>query len=105
MELRSIKENEKKEYPKLKEVKSKKLKKCIPSKWSKIGITSFMLGLILKSNVYANTEIDLEGATTVHEKIVPDYVSSLILGVFYASIIRNSNNCSNFNYKKIKEKK
>lgn len=32
MELRSVKEEVKKEYPKMGQVKSKKLKKCIPSK-------------------------------------------------------------------------
>lgn len=61
MELRSIKEEVKKEYPKMGEVKSKKLKKCIPSKWSKIGITSFVLGLILKNTAYATESIQIDG--------------------------------------------
>ncbi len=60
MELRSIKEEVKKEYPKMGEVKSKKLKKCIPSKWSKIGITSFVLGLILKNTAYATESIQTD---------------------------------------------
>ena len=47
MELRSVKEEVKKEYPKIEQVKSKKLKKCIPSKWTKMGITSFVVGVIL----------------------------------------------------------
>lgn len=53
MELRSVKEEVKKEYPKIEQVKSKKLKKCIPSKWTKMGITSFVVGLILKNTAYA----------------------------------------------------
>ena len=61
MELKSIKEGTKKEYPKMGQVKSKKLKKCIPSKWSKIGITSLALGLILKNTAYATESIQING--------------------------------------------
>lgn len=61
MELKSIKEETKKEYPKMGQVKSKKLKKCIPSKWSKIGITSFALGLILKNTAYATESTQING--------------------------------------------
>ena len=58
MELRSVKEEVKKEYPKIEQVKSKKLKKCIPSKWTKMGITSFVVGLILKNTATESTQID-----------------------------------------------
>lgn len=52
MELRSVKEEIKK-YPKMGQVKSKELKKCITGKWSKIGVTSFALGLILENTAQA----------------------------------------------------
>ena len=61
MELRSIKEEVKKEYPKIEQVKSKKLKKCIPSKWTKMGITSFVVGLILKNTSYATESTQIDG--------------------------------------------
>lgn len=61
MELKSIKEETKKEYPKMGQVKSKKLKKCIPSKWFKIGITSFVLGLMLKNTAYATESTQING--------------------------------------------
>ncbi len=71
MELKSIKEEAKKEYPKMGQVKSKKLEKCIPSKWFKIGITSFVLGLMLKNTAQAiEIQQDLDviegGMTTVN---------------------------------------
>ena len=71
MELKSIKEEAKKEYPKMGQVKSKKLEKSIPSKWFKIGITSFVLGLMLKNTAQAiEIQQDLDviegGMTTVN---------------------------------------
>ncbi len=67
MELKSIKEETRKEYPKMGQVESKKLKKCIPSKWSKIGITSFALGLILKNTAYATeyTAVDSDSKADI----------------------------------------
>ena len=61
MELRSVKEEVKNEYPKIEQVKSKKLKKCIPSKWTKMGITSFVVGLILKNTAYATESTQIDG--------------------------------------------
>ena len=71
MELKSIKEEAIKKYPKMGQVKSKKLEKCIPSKWFKIGITSFVLGLMLKNTAQAiEIQQDLDviegGMTTVN---------------------------------------
>lgn len=78
MELRSVKEEVKKEYPKMGQVKNKKLKKCIPSRWYKMGLTSFMLGLILKNTAYAtsptkiNDKTEGSSSSVVGEMVVTD---------------------------------
>ena len=107
MELRSVKEEVKKEYPKIGQVKSKKLKKCIPSKWTKMGITSFVVGLILKNTAYAteSTQIDgnikssstdiAGGMTTYQTEITRSPAKELIYNisalVTVASLTRNYN--------------
>lgn len=107
MELRSVKEEVKKEYPKIEQVKSKKLKKCIPSKWTKMGITSFVVGLILKNTAYAteSTQIDgnikgsspdiVGGMTTYQTEITRSPAKELIYNisalVTVASLTRNYN--------------
>ena len=81
MELRSVKEEVKKEYPKMGQVKSKKLKKCIPSKWSKIGITSFVLGLMLKNTAQA-IEIQQDPNVIEGETTTVNPVRSISNGLF-----------------------
>ena len=93
MELKSIKEEAKKEYPKMGQVKSKKLKKCIPSKWFKIGITSFVLGLMLKNTAQAiEIQQDLDviegGMTTVNP--VRSISNELFVVLSIVSAIRNN---------------
>jgi len=93
MELKSIKEEAKKEYPKMGQVKSKKLEKCIPSKWFKIGITSFVLGLMLKNTAQAiEIQQDLDviegGMTTVNP--VRSISNELFVVLSVASAIRNN---------------
>ena len=53
MEIKSIK-NQKIEYPKMNETCKKELKKSIPNKWMKLGITSSIFNLIMKNKVLAN---------------------------------------------------
>lgn len=99
MELRSVKEEVKKEYPKMGQVKSKKLKKCIPSKWSKIGITSFALGLILKNTAYAtentvvDSKADIVGELTQVSPKVPEVnymcITAIVLSIVFAIRICN----------------
>lgn len=93
MELKSIKEEAKKEYPKMGQVKSKKLEKCIPSKWFKIGITSFVLGLMLKNTAQAiEIQQDLDviegGMTTVNP--VRSISNELFVVLSIVSAIRNN---------------
>ena len=55
MEIKGVKNELKAEYPNINEISKKTLKKSIPNKWAKIGLTSWMLGIILKGQVLAKT--------------------------------------------------
>ena len=70
MEIRSIVNEVKKEYPKMEQVSKKHLSNNIPNKWKKIGLSSLGIALIMKNNVFAlspsaiNT-IDIAGGAPV----------------------------------------
>lgn len=63
MELRSVKENEVRKYPKINEVGTKKLKKFIPSKWTKVGVSSFVMGLFLSRKMSLATAREINFST------------------------------------------
>ena len=86
MELRSIKEEIKK-YPKMGQVKNKELKKCITGKWSKIGITSFVLGLILENTAQA---VDVVPVLDPVKSPVRSISNELFVVLSVASAIRNN---------------
>lgn len=80
MELRSVKENEVRKYPKINEVGIKKLKKFIPSKWTKVGVSSLVMGLFLsrkmtKAVTEVNPEVELQGAATIQEPPIIEIIS------------------------------
>ena len=56
MEIRSVKNEVRAEYPKINEISKKTLKKSIPTKWLKIGLTSWMLSVITRGQVFAISE-------------------------------------------------
>lgn len=49
MKIREINSEEKLNYPKQKNINNNKLKKSIPNKWMKYGITMMIFGMIMKS--------------------------------------------------------
>jgi len=52
MEIKCVKK-EKIEYPKINEISNKKLKACIPNKWIKLGVTSFLFNIVMQSKAFA----------------------------------------------------
>ena len=67
MEIRSIVNEVKNEYPKLEQVSKKHLSNSILNKWKKIGLSSLGVAMIMKKHVFAldmNT-IDIAGAAPV----------------------------------------
>lgn len=62
MEIKGVKSNLKVEYPNINEISKKTLKKAIPSKWIKIGLTAFVLNVIAKQNVFAISDLIIDPA-------------------------------------------
>lgn len=57
MEIRNVVNEVKNDYPKMEQVSKKKLTKSVPNKWMKIGISSFVMSILMKSKSFANTTI------------------------------------------------
>ena len=53
MEIRSIVNEVKNEYPKLEQVSKKHLSNSIPNKWIKVGLSSLGIAMIMKNHVFA----------------------------------------------------
>lgn len=58
MEIKSVKE-EKIEYPKINEISNKKLKTCIPNKCMKLGVTSFLFDVLMRSKAFAISQYEV----------------------------------------------
>ena len=82
MEIKGITNEIKTEYPNINEISKKTLKKSIPNKWAKIGLTSWMLGIILKGQVLAKTleisDMPLAGVAPVVTPGVVEYQSPIV---------------------------
>ena len=106
MEIRSVKNEVRAEYPKINEISKKTLKKSIPTKWLKIGLTSWMLSVITRGQVLAlakqmiNTEISggvpvvtagvVQMQTPMYVKVInlaAPIIGGLSLITFLASLI------------------
>ena len=61
MEIRSAKKREV-SYPKMREVSVEKVKKAIPNKWLKLGITSVLFNVLIQSKVLAvgNPNVEIQ---------------------------------------------
>ncbi len=57
MEIRSVENEVKNEYPKLKQVSKKHLLNSIPNKWMKVGLSSLGITMIMKSYAFATMSI------------------------------------------------
>ena len=57
MEIKSVENEIKNEYPKLKQVGNKHLSNSIPRKWIKVGLSSLIISIIAKKHAFAMVEI------------------------------------------------
>lgn len=64
MEIKCV-QREKNEYPKINEISNIKIKQDIPNKWKKLGITSFIFGVLTKQRVLAVTPSDIPSDTVI----------------------------------------
>lgn len=97
MEIKNVENYEKNNYPKLNELNKSKIKKSIPNRWAKIGISSFVFSFIMKTFSFAEinpSDITSEGVSTTSgitestEDIVPSFLQdSLPLIIRILSII------------------
>ena len=73
MEIKKIDNEVINEYPKMNEFNKKDLKKYLPTKWAKIGISSFVFGILMKAtktNATINiNELELGGTAQI---LTPD---------------------------------
>ena len=58
MEIRNVVNEVKNDYPKMEQVSKKKLTKSVPNKWMKMGISTFVMSILMKSKSFANTTIN-----------------------------------------------
>ncbi len=66
MEIRSIVNEVKNEYPKLEQVSKKHLSNSIPNKWIKTGLSSLGIAIIMKNHVFAfNGTVEIAGGFSV----------------------------------------
>lgn len=63
MEIKNIEKSIEANYPKQNEISNKKLKTYIPKKWTKLGITSFVFGLLLKNKSFAFSAMNIDDIT------------------------------------------
>lgn len=64
MEIKCIKKEKVVEYPKMNEINNNKLKRFIPDKWMKLGITSLIFEIVQKNRVFASTMGQMIGGIT-----------------------------------------
>ena len=70
MEIKNAVNKIEKEYPTMKQVNKKHLLKTIPNKWKIIGLSSIIISIIMKSNVFAKTTLsDLDDIAAGFEPI------------------------------------
>ena len=112
MEIRNIENEVKKEYPKMEQISKKRLTKCIPEKWKKLGLSYVLINMMIKSKVLAMsvTEIKTIESGTTHVGLSPVHTPSYVVittiektpiigigamiffieGIIFRIIIRNS---------------
>ncbi len=58
MEIRNVVNEVKNDYPKMEQVSKKKLTKSVPNKWMKMGISSFVMSILMKSRSFAYSPLE-----------------------------------------------
>lgn len=58
MEIRNVVTEVKNEYPKMKGVNKKHLANNIPAAWQKVGLSSFVIAMLMKNRAFASSAID-----------------------------------------------
>ena len=101
MEIRNVVNEVKNDYPKMEQVSKKKLTKSVPNKWMKMGISSFVMSILMKSKSFALSPSDIPTAnpavsggevTPVHVRICEIacpavQISSIIMFIITGLII------------------
>ncbi len=59
MEIKSVKNEVKNEYPKIEQVSKKHLKSKIPNKWLKVGMSSLVIAMITQNKALATSNADI----------------------------------------------
>lgn len=77
MELKSIENKVKNEYPKINQIDEEKLKSSILRKWKKFGLSSFVIGMIATNSAFASNEVpelvaEIDGPDIVGGMTGPD---------------------------------
>lgn len=74
MEIRNVVTEVKNEYPKMKGINKKHLANNIPTTWQKVGLSSFVIAMLMKNRAFASSasdatntlaSVDSAGAVTV----------------------------------------
>ena len=58
MEIRNVVNEVKNDYPKMEQVSKKKLTKSVPNKWMKMGISSLVMSILMKSRSFAYSPLE-----------------------------------------------
>lgn len=78
MELKSIENKVKNEYPKISQIGEEKLKSSIPSKWVKVGLSSFIIGMLATNPAFAlDTLVEVDGTVIEGGMTTPGEYSNL----------------------------
>lgn len=91
MEIKCVKNECEKKYPKINEFSNKKLKSYIPNNWTKIGITSLIFEIIIKNKVIATAinpaEIQVLGGDVAVIEEIPTIASKVNMGITIGTVV------------------
>ena len=95
MEIKNVTNNVENKYPKMEQISKKHLSASIPHKWKKIGLSSLIISLFLKSTALAGSapipsdDMQVGGATPTSTSTINLLTISkcTILGITVSSII------------------
>lgn len=73
MEIKKVEKQIKLEYPKINEMSNKRIKYSIPDKWLKLGVTSFLLNVLMQSKAFAIADIISDDNIMVTAGVLPYY--------------------------------
>ena len=81
MEIRKVVNEVKNEYPKMEQVKKKRLQSSIPNKWIKLCLSSLGIPIVMRNNISLASDIDIAGDVAVPVDIAGDIQMAIPLHV------------------------